>query len=437
MGRTVHEPAREVPIVDEADVVVVGGGPAGIGAAMAAARLGARVLLVERYGFLGGAGSGSLVLVWDDCDDGCQKTVGGVLDELVQAAQALGGAMVPDTDDLHRPESGLWAKWGRWGFTDWFTRRPRGAVRPITWAACVDPEVFKHVAFERVLAAGTRLRLHSWLVEAVVQNGAVRAIIVESKSGRQALAGRVFVDASGDGDLLAAAGAPHVHGRYLGTLAHRLADVDLEEHVEWERRHSKQAADETRAMRAIYNMTWEYWWLYTVRRGVIWANCPTWANVDGLDVGALTELEVEGRRRIFRALDYARAHLPGFRDAYVADTAAVAGIRQTRLLKGAYRLTLRDVKSGRRFPDAIGRARNYWVPYRALYPAEPSNLLVAGRCYSATAEAQRMSREISGCLMTGQAAGAAAGLAVKEGVTPREVDVCRLQAALIEQGVLL
>jgi hypothetical protein len=96
-------------------------------------------------------------------------------------------------------------------------------------------------------------------------------------------------------------------------------------------------------MRALYNMTWPYWWLYTVRRGVVWANCPTWASVDGLDPAALITLEVEGRRRIFAALDYARTHLPGFRDAYVADTAPMVGIRQTRLLSGAYRLTPRDI----------------------------------------------------------------------------------------------
>jgi len=434
---TVREPAREIPVVDEADVVVIGGGPAGIAAATAAARLGVSVLLVERGGFLGGAASGSLVLVWDDCDDGTQKTVGGVLDELVEAARRLGGAVLPDLADLHREDPILWAKWGRWGFTDWFTPRPPDSVRPITWAACIDPEVLKLVAAETVLGAGARLRLHSWVVGAVVDRGVVRAAIVESKAGRQALAGRVFIDCSGDGDLLAAAGAPHVVGRYLGTLVHRLAEVDLAAHVDWERAEPETAARETKAMRTLYNMTWPYWWLYTVRRGVIWANCPTWASVDGLDPVALTTLEVESRRRIFAALDYARGHLPGFRDAYVADTAPMVGIRQTRLLRGAYRLTPGDVKSGRRFSDAVGRARNYSIPYRALYAREPGNLLVAGRCYSATPEAQRMSREISGCLVTGQAAGAAAALAVRKAVRPAEVDVPALQDALVGQGVLL
>jgi hypothetical protein len=434
---TVREPAREIPVADEADVVIIGGGPAGIAAAVAAARLGVSVLLVERSGYLGGAASGSLVLVWDDCDDGTQKTVGGVLDELVEAARLRGGAVLPDLADLHREDPVLWTKWGRWGFTDWFTPRPPDSVRPIAWAACVDPEVLKLVAAELVLGAGARLRLHSWVVGAVVDRGVIRAAIVESKAGRQALAGRVFVDCSGDGDLLAAAGAPHVVGRYLGTLVHRLADVDLEAHVAWERAEPGAAAQQTRAIRSLYNMTWPYWWLYTVRRGVIWANCPTWASVDGLDPAALTTLEVESRRRIFAALDYARAHLPGFRDAYVADTAAMVGIRQTRLLKGAYRLTPLDVKSGRRFNDTVGRARNYSIPYRALYPHEPGNLLVAGRCYSATPEAQRMSREISGCLVSGQAAGAAAALAVRKAVRPLEVDVPALQDALVGQGVLL
>src|SRR5262249_41418457 len=249
-ARTVREPARDVPVVDEADVIVIGGGPAGIAAATAAARLGVSVLLVERSGYLGGAASGSLVLVWDDCDDGQRKTVGGVLDELVEGARRRGGAVLPDPDDLHREDPALWAEWGRWGFTDWFTPRPPESVRPIAWAACVEREVLKLVAAETVLDAGARLRLHSWVVGAAVERGVIGAAIVESKAGRQALAGRVFVDCSGDGDLLAAAGAPHVVGRYLGTLVHRLADVDLEAHVDWERAEPEAAARATRAMRA-------------------------------------------------------------------------------------------------------------------------------------------------------------------------------------------
>jgi hypothetical protein len=159
--------------------------------------------------------------------------------------------------------------------------------------------------------------------------------------------------------------------------------------------------------------------------------------VDGLSVEDLTRLEVEGRRRILKNLDYVREHLPGFEAAYVVDTACQPDIRQTRLLVGEYVLTKEDVMAGRTFPDSIGRGRNYHIPYRTLLPLRVENLLVAGRCYSAAPDAQKISREIPPCIVMGQAAGTAAAMAVHAHISPRALDVRELRARLASQGVVL
>jgi hypothetical protein len=237
--------------------------------------------------------------------------------------------------------------------------------------------------------------------------------------------------------VFARAGAPFEIGSYIMTVVHRFANVDVERAIAWERRQPEESARLDREIKAIYGGSWEYWWLRTTIDGVIWCNCPHIPNHNALSVDDQTYVEYEARKRIFRALEFARKHLPGFERAALVDTAPQLGVRQTRLLSGEYVLTRQDVLGRRWFSDRIGMGRDYYYPYRTMLPLEVENLLVAGRCFSATSEAQKMSREIPPMFVLGEAAGVAAALAVREASTPRQLDVSGIQDVLRAHGAYL
>lgn len=428
---TVREPAAEIPVVAQADVVVVGGGPAGFAAAVAAARSGVQVLLLERYGYLGGMASGGMVVLLDDMCDRHGRTVAGIAQEIVDRMVAAGGAVTPPLDECFKQDIELWWRWARWGFEDFYART---TPRPTTYGASFDPEAWKQVSLAMTAEAGVVLRMHSWFSRAIVEDGRVRAVVVETKAGRQAVAGRLFVDATGDGDVFASAGAPFMQSNYMLTLVHRLAAVDVERVIRFERDHPDAARELNTAVKRIIGGSWDFWWLRTPREGIIWCNCPHVHGLNGLSVEDLTLLESAARRRFGDAVAWLRKHMPGFEKAYILDAAPQAGVRQTRLLEGEYVLTRDDVTQRRRFPDVIGRGRDYFMPYRSILPKRIDGLLVAGRCFSATPEAQKLSREIPPCMVMGEAAGTAAAMAIQAGVEPRALDVPALQRRLLAQG---
>ncbi len=432
--RTVHEPGGQVPVVRECDVLVVGGGPAGQAAAVAAARAGAQVTLLERYGYLGGLASGGMVLVLDDMCAPGEVSVGGLALEIIDRLRVIGAVVAPPLQDCFRNDPDVLARWTRWGFEELYSRvRPK----PIVFSASFDPEGWKQVSQEMALEAGVHLQFHSWFSRSIIEDGAVRGAIVETKAGRQAMLGRVVIDATGDGDVFGSAGAPQVHGSYILTLVHRLADVDTDEALRFERDNPDAARQVDTDVKKLLGGSWDHWWLRTPRPGVVWCNCPHIPGYDGLNPEHLTHIEIEGRRRFMKVLDYVRAHYPGFQRAYILDAAPQVGVRQTRLLEGEYVVTKDDLMERRRFPDVVARGRDYYTPYRSMVPKHIEGLLVAGRHYSATPEAQRISREIPPMMVMGEAAGTAAVLSLESGVPPRRVDVPALQKRLMAQGVNL
>ncbi len=427
----VREPAQDVPVVADADVVVVGGGPAGLAAVVAAARAGAGTLLLERYGYLGGMASGGMVLLLADMSGHTKRTVAGIAYEMLQRLVSAGGAVAPPEEDCFSHDPEVWWRWARWGFEDFYARTK---PLPTTYAGAFDPEAWKQVSFQMAREAGVTLRMHSWFSRAIVEEGRVRAAIVETKAGRQAVRGRVFIDASGDGDLYASAGAPFEHGRYMVSLVHRLAAVDVDRAIAFERAHPDEARTLNAEVKRMLGGSWDFWWLRTPREGVIWCNCPHLGGLDALSVEDLTFLEIDARERFVRGIAWLRAHMPGFERAYILDASPQAGVRQTRVLQGEYVMTKDDVLGGRRFPDVIGRGRDYFMPYRSLLPVGVGGLLVAGRCFSAAPDAQRSAREIGPCMVMGEAAGVAAAMAADAGIEPRAVDVAALQRRLIAAG---
>lgn len=429
--KSVVEAQREVPVVAETDVLIVGGGPAGVAASVEAARQGARALLTERYPYLGGMASGGMVLVVDDMMDGPRQTVLGLAQEYIERLERAGGAVYPPVEDRYRVDRDLWDRWARWGCYDIYWH---GRIKPITYSVAFDPDAWKRVSNDIVAEAGVTLRLHSWFSEPLMQGNRVVGGIFETPEGRQAVRARAVVDTSGDAMVAWKAGADVEHGRYFMTLVHRYGGVDTDRAMRFEREHPKEAAALNREAKRLVGGAWEFWWLLTPLPGVVWCNCPHLRGFDTTSVEDLTRAEFEARRRIQQTYEFARANIPGFENAFLLDHAPQMGVRQGRLLKGEYVVTQEDVRERRWFPDSVARGRDYYTPYRALLPREVEGLIVAGRCYSATSVAQRSSREIGPCIVMGQAAGLAAALALESNRDLRDVDVRALQRRLRVHG---
>lgn len=434
MNNTIRIPEGHARIVDRSDVVVVGGGPAGISAAVSAARNGASVTVVERYPYVGGLAAGGMVLVLDDMVNGSEITVQGICTEMIERMRRKNLCVVPDENDRRidtrdLPES--WRRWARWGLFDFHTP---SAPHPICYSAAFDPDAFKQTAYDLFAEARVKLRTHSWFSSAIVEDGTVKGVVCQTKEGLQAIMAGVVIDATGDLDVAANAGAAFVEDSFILTTVSRWGGVDTEaaERFEFEEPERFKLLDHE--AKRLLGGCWAYWWLKTPLPGVVWLNCPHMPRLSGLKVEDLTAAELEGRARMGRLLDFAREKLPGFENAYVVDFAPQTGVRQTRMLQGEYVVTKDDVMSRRHFADTVCRGRDYYTPYRALVPKEIDQLLVAGRHYSATPQAQKSSREIPPCMAMGEAAGIAATVALNAGTTVRDADVSAIQKQMRAQG---
>ena len=431
---TITETARTTAVTATADVIVVGGGPAGLAAAVASARQGADTILVERYPYLGGLASGGMVLVLDDMHNGTEVSVRGLAIEIIERMQGHGLAVVPPEADRMEPlrsTEGAWRRWARWGTFDFHTHTK---PHPIVYAAAFDPDGFKRASYEMVDEAKVRLKLHCWFSHALIEDGVATGIVVETKGGRQAMKAKVVIDATGDLDVAASAGAAFVTSSYILTTVSRLGGVDTEAAERFQFEDPERFLEVDREAKHIIGGSWDFWWLKTPLPGIVWCNCPHMPGLDGLRVDDLTKAELEGRSRMHRLVDYARSNIPGFEQCYVVDFAPQTGVRQTRMLQGEYVVTKEDVVRRRHFADSVARGRDYYTPYRALLPKRVEQLLVAGRHYSATPQAQKISREIPPCMAMGEAAGIAAAVALSSDKTVRVVDVAEVQRRLRAVG---
>jgi hypothetical protein len=293
-----------------------------------------------------------------------------------------------------------------------------GSVSPTTWSR----------------KPGVEVRLHSWFSKSITSDGRIGGVICDTKAGREAILGEVVIDASGDLDVAAAAGAAFTEGGYIVTTVFRLGGVDTQEAEDFSAAHPEEFAKIDREAKRVIGGSWEYWWLKTPLPGVVWCNCPHMTGFDSLKVEDLTRADFEGRKRIAALVDYARAGVPGFKNCFVVDVAPQLGVRQTRMLDGEYVVTKRDVLDRVFFHDTVARGRDYYTPYRAMLPKHIDGLIVAGRHYSATESAQKMSREIPPCMSMGQSAGVAAALAVKADIAPRRVEPAAICARVRAQG---
>jgi len=425
-----EEPARRTPVHAETEVLVVGGGAAGVAAAVAAARTGADTLLVERTGQLGGLATGGLIILLLTLDDGDgRQVVRGLCQEVTERVAARGAAFFPPRGEWGSEAPDLLEHYRRWGLV-WGSMPLR-----VRYSVAYEPEELRLALVEMVAGAGARLLLHAWGCEPLLEGsridesgrrvgGRVIAVTFQGKRGRFAVRARVVVDATGDGDLFAAAGCAHETERVLPWLWFRMGGV----------------SDVEAALDA------GGWFFRTVNDGVVlfpWgATDKIGRKIDATDPEDLTFAELECRKLVMAEVDRLRAEVPEFRRAHVCEIARQIGITESRRLIGTYILRRDDLN--RPFADTIALTGNwtkggvvYHIPYRALCTREVENLLVAGRCISVDHRVHHATKEIPACMATGEAAGVAAALAVQGGVAPGALAASVLRDRLRAAGAIV
>lgn len=450
MMKTMIEPTKEIPIIAETDVLVVGGGPAGLTAAIASARTGAKTLIVERYGCLGGVLTqvGVESFAWYrhpgtvDCE--------GIGREYEVRAQALG---------FTRPE-------------------------PQSISQVIDSEGFKVVADKMIAEAGVTPLYHAWVVDVIKEGDTLTGVIVESKSGRGAILAQRIVDCTGDADVAALAGAPY-HQRpkdqLMGvTVMFHCAGVDVEKfqrfvreelkptYADWGKNWTIQTTGKeddmfSPYMEDIFTRAQEEgvipgdasaiagtWSSFTEAGEALQLNMVYAFGYDCTDVWDLTQAEIAGRQQALWAIDALRHYVPGFEKAKLRNFGMTLGTRESRLIDGKVHVTDEYVLQQGRCDDSIGifpefidgsgylilptTGHYFQIPFGCLLPKGVDNLLVAGRCISAGVIAHTSMRNMMCCAVTGQGAGTAAAESIKQGVKVRDIDIKALQATLVSQG---
>lgn len=468
--------SKEIPVLKDADVVVAGGGPAGVSAAIAAARCGARTLLIERHGCLGGMMTMGLVMPLDARCSRSGQPFGGILEELVTRIAELTRSYCGGEGKKHHLYS--------------------------------SPHVAKYVLLDTLLESGAEVLLHCTLVDVLRNGNSIEQLVVQTKSGLGGIVGRTFIDATGDGDLLACAGANFVTGSEPGVMA-SLDQTGLNKvheesttYGDYDRTGVMQPVSimftmggvDTDAAKPLVNKKLTYADLGITReefRELPYANTPGFmengedlplpqgrvlffqnrrpgevtinmtrvTGVNGADGLELSDGEVTGQRQAFYVLDFLKRFVPGFRNAYLLETASALGVRETRRLLGRYVLTGTDAITCTPFDDVIAHGSYiidihdpqggrkaiggqiqgdcYDIPYRCLLPVDMTNLLAAGRCISTDHVAHSTTRIQGTCMLTGQAAGTAAALALENQCPPSDLPVAILQERLASDGVAL
>ncbi len=443
--KSIHEAAREVPVLTETDVLVVGGGPAGLAAAVASGREGAQTLLVERYGFLGGNITQAMV-----------ESIAWYRHELTVEAGGIGAEFEREAGEV----GGVWADSESIG-------------------QLIDADMFKYAADRMIQKAGVTPLLHCWVVDVILEGDELRGVITESKSGRRAILAKVVIDASGDADVAARAGAPYHQApkdKLMSvTVGFGVSGVDVEAfraHVEkkpgrigdWA---TKTAKKENELFSAYFTDVFKsareagdipkdmmldgYWHALTDAGEATGMNLVRVFNVDPTNVWDLTRAEIEGRRQVMYAIEALRKHQPGFEHAKLRTIGSSIGTRESRKIEGRYNLTEQDVMNQAKFDDSIGifpefldayglvhiptTGRYFEVPYGVTVPQKVQNLLVAGRSVAGDQVSHSATRQMMCCAVTGQGCGVAAAVSLQEKVQPSKVNISIVQKRLQKQGV--
>lgn len=414
---SVLERERQTPVRHQTDVLVVGGGAAGVAAAVAAARGGAEVLLLERYGYLGGLATGGLIILFLTLDDGAgRQVIAGLCQDATERLTARNAAFFPPRTEWGSEQQEAVERARRWGLI-W--GRPPHRVR---YSVAYDPAMLKGVFDDMLRDAGAGLLLHVWACDPLVEGSRIVGVACHGKAGRFAVRARVVIDATGDGDVFAAAGCAHESERVLPWLWFTVGGVDVD-----------------RAVAAGAGC------FQTIGPGKVllpWGAIEKTGRIDATLPEDLTRAEVACRRLVLAEFERLRREVPGFADAHLCQMADQLGITESRRLVG--RRVLRREQRNVPSDDAIAITGHwtkydavYHIPYGALLPRELPNLLVAGRCISVDHGVHQATKEIPACMATGEAAGTAAALAIRHGVDPPALRVDEIRRALAGGGAIV
>jgi len=447
-GKTIRETAREIRICRTADVVVIGGGPGGIGAALAAARSGADTVLIERYGHLGGMGTGGLVTIIPNLSDFSGK-------------QQIAGITQEWIDRLNLREAADYPKKEHWGSDDeklvsYYQNRSFFNIREqrVIYSVHIDAEISKCILQDMVEEAGVKTYLHAWGTEPVMDGNKVKGAIFESKSGRQAVLAKVVIDSTGDGDLLSYAGADFKtdieRSMRIAALSfsYWIDNVDLKKYEDYKNSHPKELADQILEVGKLGGHAGFLTSNLKNQEHVVWC-FPRYANSCQYDVEELTRVEFLGRKEMLITHDYYKKNIPGFENSFIVLSNPQLGTRGGRRVVGEYVVSEKDMNTNEHFEDTIAifpdvdRGKNSikypvtYMPYRCLIPRQVDNMLVACRAFGSEAIVNEYFNLIPHCIALGQAAGTAAAQSIASGMDLRKIDIKALQASLKKQGVIL
>lgn len=458
MPDTYIEPTRTLDIVHTCDVLVVGGGTAGITAALAAARNGARTTLVERNGYLGGTLINGAVILHSFFNmykayPGAQKVqvVRGIPQEIVDRMVAEGGSLGHAEQEV-------------------------GGSQYDPMITCIDHEMFKHVAFTMMEEAGVKLYLHTLMTDAIRDGNELRGIVVENKSGRGAILAKVVIDTSGDADVAFRAGANCTNlSKHMGSsMTFGLANIEPSRTLEFVQQYDGMLFQLARVDRGpgrdgiarlcfqidkapqFQEFIRQHPGLNRPKMVCLYENDAMYVNVNGiaadpLDMEDVTRAEIGLRKQIDTIIRFFRENVPGFERCHLSWTADGMCVRKSRIVECGYDLTPQEIENGARFDDEVALfgyhdstpriiikdAGYYGIPYRALLPKGVENLLVAGRLITTEYSAHNSTRNTVACMAEGQAVGTAAALCVRHGVRPSEIDVQLVRGQLRKDGAFL
>ncbi len=448
---------KNIKTVIETDVLVIGGGPAGFGAAVASARNGAKTLLIERLSMLGGMATAGLVGPFMTCydNDAEEQLVKGIFDELCLRTETRGGAIHPSKVE------------GMTSYSSYYMASHRH-VTPY------QSEVLAVVMEEMVEESGAQLLFNVQVTDCITNDGKIDYVIVNMKEGIAAICAKIFIDCTGDADVAYFAGVPTWLGnketsvmqptslffevgnidreKYLGELEANKYNLDnhiancFAQYVEKAKRNGDWTLDRNELGNYEQNIPGR-WKINTTRM----------THIDATKTSDITKALIEGRRQVQEVVAFMKKYLPGCEDIQLIQVATALGVRETRHIVGKYELTAEDILSRKHFEDAIctfGYAidvhnstgggvtftcvdKYYTIPYRSLIPENCDNMLVAGRSICGSSEAAASYRVMPACIAMGQAAGTAAAIAMKSGVCPEDVNIINLQKTLIEQGTVI